>query len=254
MKKITILLLIIVGTNLSSLKAQQTTFDESGFNIGIDFGINGTFIIHQQTYGLTRLMPYTPSIRIAAGALIGYNFSPNAGIAIGAGIADAGQNYSDIESGVTYTKSVTLNYIQIPIMFKYMDTDNPSHYFIMGGPQIGFLSSYSMSINGDSYLPKSVNYANGSNITPDIIPLSPKSSASSMFQKTDIGLRLEVGDDIELSDNLYFNVGLVAYIGFTDINIPDMRATFKFGGESYPYKASENFITGIEVGIHYMIK
>ena len=237
MKKIIISILIITGINSTCLKAQRSTFDESGFNIGADVCLNGTFILHQQTYSLTRLMPYTASIRLAAGALIGYNFSPNAGIAIGAGVAGAGQNYSDIENGVTYTKSVSLNYTQVPILFKYILVDGSSHYYGMAGPQLGFLSSSSMTISGDSYL--KIPYTDGATITPDMIPINPRSKASSLFQSTDIGFRLEAGYDIEVSDNLYANAGIGAYIGFTDINTPDMRTLFKFGGELYQYKASD---------------
>ena len=254
MKKIILLFLFITGLNFSSMKAQSETFDETGFNIGINAGINESSIFHEQTYSLTRLMPFAFSIKFAAGALIGYNFSENAGIAIGISTAGAGENYSDAEGGITYTKSVKLNYMQVPILFKYMDGEGSNHYYAMGGPQLMFLSNSSMSISNDKFQTKIPNYVDGTNITPDMIPISPKSTAGSLFQKTDIGFRLEVGEDFSLSDNIYLNAGLDAYIGFTDINIPDMRTTFRFGGETYSYKASQNFIGGIVAGIHYILK
>ncbi len=223
-------------------RRQQDEFDQTGFNIGIDAAVNGTFIIHQQTYGMSRLMPYSPSIRFATGIKMGYNFDESEGIVIGFGYCGAGQNYHDNLDGEAYTKSVKMNYLQVPIMFKYIFNTDNSQTYAMAGLQMGVMSSSSVIINGITRM------ANDTSMK------QIKSTSSSFFVNKDLGFRLEFGDDFMLSDNLYFNAGIEAYIGLPDINNPDLRHEVFFHANKYSYKKSSNFITGIVVGIHYMIK
>ncbi len=218
----------------------QVEFDQSGLSFGITTELNGTFIVHQQTYGKSRLMPYSPSIKFAARAMIGYNFDPSEGIVVGIGYCGGGQNYHDVFDGITYTKSVTMSYTQVPVMFKYIFNTESSQSYAMAGLQFGFLSNSSITINDSSILPNQIKQSS--------------TNSNSFFQSNDLGFRFEVGEDFLIADNLFFNAGIEAYVGLPDINIPDLRKEFTFRGNTYPYKKSSNFITGIEVGLHYMIK
>ena len=218
----------------------QAEFDQSGFNYGLTGELNGTFIVHQQTYGKSRLMPYSPSIKFAFRAMVGYNFDPSEGIVVGLGYCGGGQNYHDTWDGTTYSKNVSLNYLQVPIMFKYVFNTDAIQTYAMAGIQLGFLSSSSITINDTIMSPNTIAQA--------------ASKTSSFFQSSDIGFRFEVGDDFMLQDNLYFNAGIQSYIGLPDINSNDFRKEFTFRGNKYTYKKSSNFIIGFEVGIHYLIK
>ncbi len=240
------------GTNSKKTKGDQTErkikskpkhltdFDQSGFNLGVDAAINGTFIIHQQTYGLSRLMQYSPSIKFAAGILAGYNFNESEGVVIGFGYCGGGQNYHDFLDAVTYTKSVSMTYLQVPIMFKYIFSDETTQPYAMGGIQVGSLQSSSVVINDSTRYANTLPHKQGS------------ASSTNFFQSNDLGFRLELGDDFLIADNVFLNAGIQAYYGLPDINNPDLRHSFTFHANTYPYKKSSNFITGIVIGIHYM--
>jgi hypothetical protein len=216
-------------------------FDQSGLNIGLETAINGTFIIHQQTYGLSRLMPYSPSIKFAAGALFGYNFSEHAGIVLGFGYCGAGQNYHDYLDGETFTKSVSMNYIQVPLLFKYIfNTDETTQPYLMGGFQVGSLLNSTVVINDSTQSPSDLKQV--------------KTTTTKFFQPYDMGFRIATGEDFQLDDNISFNAGIVIYYGLPDINNTALRHTFIFRSNTYAYKKSSNFISGIEVGIHYLFQ
>jgi len=217
-------------------------FDQSGFNFGFNVAINGTFIVHQQIYGLSRLMPYSPTIKFAAGFIAGYNFDPSEGVVFGFGYCGAGQNYHDNLDGETFTKSVKMSYFQIPVMFKYIFNSETTQPYIMGGIQLGFLTSSSVVVNDSIRYPNALPYNQGS------------TSSTKFFQSTDLGFRFELGDDFMISNHIFFNAGVNVYIGLPDINNPDLRHEFIFRGNDYPYKKSSNLIVGIQAGIHYIIK
>ncbi len=220
--------------------------DQSGINVGLLGEVNGTFIIHQQTYGLTRLMLYSPSVKFSGGAYVGFNFEPNMGFEVGIRTCGGGQNYHDNYKNASYTKTVQLSYTQIPIMFKYLFGTSKMTYYGKAGVQMGFLNSSTMSIS---------NFHDGVNIVPDsILKYGQKNpNLTSLYESTDFGLRFEFGDDFMVSDNFYINAGVEAYLGLIDINTPALRQDYKFGGNDYPYRYSSNFIIGIQVGCHYIL-
>ena len=227
-------------TKVKTKVIHSNEFDESGLNICLETIINGTFIVHQQTYGMSRLMPYSASIKFAASALMGYNFNQNEGIVLGFGYCGGGQNYHDYLDGLTYSKSVSMSYIQFPVMFKYIfNTETTSLPYAMAGVQGGFLTSSKAEINGTTLLPNNLKQG--------------KTASTKFFKSNDLGLRVAVGEDFLIGDQLFFNAGIEAYAGLRDINNPDLRHTFTFHANSYNYKKSSNFITGIEFGIHYLI-
>lgn len=221
-------------------KQGQAEFDQSGFNFGLATEINGTFIVHQQTYGKSRLMPYSPSIKFAIRGMFGYNFDASEGVVLGVGYCGGGQNYHDNLDGMSYTKNVSLSYLQVPVMFKYVFTTEAIQTYTMAGLQIGFLTSSSVMINDSLLNPASLSQVH--------------SSSSTFFQSSDIGFRLELGEDFMLADNMFLNLGLESYIGLPDMNTSDLRKEFVFHSNYYSYKKSSNFIFGIQVGIHYIIK
>jgi len=209
--------------------AKGDSYDQTGFYFGANGALNVSFIMHQFSYGGKEL-DYAQTIRGAGGLIMGYNIIHNFGIAVEGYYSGQGQNYED-NSGVPMRKEIKLDYLQVPVMLKLMSGLCRSQFYIMAGPQFGFLQSESITINGVTQHP-------------------PTENGGSFFVNHDLSARFEIGDDLQLIGNLYFHGGLNFNMGFNDINQPALRRDYP----SHPYQSSNNAWGGANIGLHYMVK
>ena len=231
MKNIIILTALLMSITFHSdagvKRKCRGNFDQSGINFGLSAGVNGSFILHQYTYGAKEL-PYASTVRLSVGMNAGYNFTEHLGVAMEMYYSGQGQNYKDDVGNPPLERHISLSYLQVPLMFKYSAGEGNSQFYVMAGPQFGFLLNSSITYNGTEQL---------------------TSQSSGFFVGHDTGLRMCVGDDIRLTDEIYLSAGVNFNLGFTDINAPALRHDYL-----HPYHASQNAFGGFAVGIHYMLK
>lgn len=230
-KLITLLSLFFVLSGF--VKAQ----DVEGFHAGLNIGGNNTWILHQYVYDSTSLEhDFKATFGFSGGLALGYNFSHGMGIQTEVYYSSQGQNYEERDYGFGFVvgKSIKLNYIQIPVYFKFTGGEAPAKFFVMVGPQFGLLSSSEIKIT-TSFGDTSV-------------------TDKKHFQSSDISISLGTGVDISVSDNAYISAGMRFSYGLMDINGPDDRKSFTHGTTSYPYKASTNALAGLFVGFHYLFR
>jgi len=231
MKKIIILSALFVSISINSHAAGRRGRggdDQQGFNFGGSLGVNGSFIMHQYTYGAKEL-PYASTVRFAVGGNVGYNFTQHVGVELELNYSGQGQNYKDDVGNPPLQRQISLTYLQFPVMFKYNAGDAGTGFFVMAGPQFGFLLNSSISYNGAEQL---------------------STQTSGFFVSHDIGIKLVVGDNIRLTDQLYLSAGVNFNLGFTDINLPAIR----YYNLPHPYHASNNAFGGLVIGIHYKLR
>ena len=244
MKK-TLLTLSIVLFVGAAAQAQQ------GIHFGFHGQMNSIWILNQNNYEYSE-MDYEYKFGPNGGLTLGYNWEDNFGIQVEFNYAQMGQDYSDImkdfgptedtskpdlQTKVLTYRYVDLNYLQVPILFKYMegDTKDAIKYQLLGGLQLGYLLSAEQTYTADVM-----------NIDPDDqkpVDIAPQSgvpdfrgnasvNGTDYFQKLDVGLLLDVGADIYVNDKLYFSPSFRGYYGFFDINAKETRNLQPAQGEN----------------------
>ncbi|MBK9456958.1 MAG: PorT family protein [Bacteroidetes bacterium] len=243
---------------------------QQGIHFGFHGQMNSIWILNQNNYEYSE-MDYEYKFGPNGGLTLGYNWEDNFGIQVEFNYAQMGQDYSDImkdfgptedtskpdlQTKVLTYRYVDLNYLQVPILFKYMegDTKDAIKYQLLGGLQLGYLLSAEQTYTADVM-----------NIDPDDqkpVDIAPQSgvpdfrgnasvNGTDYFQKLDVGLLLDVGADIYVNDKLYFSPSFRGYYGFFDINAKETRNLQPAQGENI-YLASHNAYIGFSLGINFM--
>jgi len=227
------------------LIASGSLFGQKQFYFGVGgMGLN-TWVTNQNNYGLPFEMDYAITIGGGANANIGFDFSKHVGLKIEVGFERLGQTYKDdLFNDTTYTRNVSLNYLEVPLLFKYRTSGKIVRFCVLAGPQFNFLMSA-----------KQKYYKYGKIDTDYIFDKDDKpvkigeETITDRYTSLDILGRLDLGVDITLVKNLFLNAGLTMAYGFLDVNATNMRIADHTGN----YNASHNILVGINFGINYAI-
>lgn len=220
------------------------TFAQTGAHFGAQFNAGSAGILNQNIYGGvdgytgTTEMEYAFTPSFGGGLEGGYNFTDNIGGQIEFNFAGMGQYYEDKYQ--TFTRKVKINYMQIPIMAKFILGTSAAKFYVMTGPQFGLLSS----ANIDFAL------ADGSMDTSII--------ATDRFTKNDLQIVLKLGTDVSFTDALYMNAGMGLGISLSDINDATdpngpMNPGWQVPNKEGIYDMSRNAGLCFSFGLHYLL-
>jgi hypothetical protein len=199
-------------------------FAQEGFNIGAS-GAGGLVFI---TYENGVQYPFAPKGGYLFGGNLGYNFSDHVGVVGEVDFSRQGQNYSGLTADINSMRYITLNYIQIPIMLKYMAGSPMSKFYIMVGPQWSILSTAS--------------------ITQTEKGVSTNLGGKEFFTPYDLGVAAELGSEFTLSGDLFMTTGLRFNYCLADINAKNYRTLYT------SYNASYNAYAMLNIGVHYRFR
>jgi hypothetical protein len=213
------------------------------------FGLAGTglssVITNQNNYGLPFEMDYTVTLGGAGNVNVGFDFSNNIGLKLELGFAKLGQKYEDTYQDTVYTRNIRLNYLQIPLLFKFRTGGDVVKFYVAAGPQFNILLSASQQyLKNEDYYNDSIP---GNWTTPTLIG---EETITDRYNSLDIMGRLDLGVDIHVATNLFLNVGLTMAYGFMDINATDYQIPDNSSGT---YNPSHNLYGGLNFGINYRL-
>jgi hypothetical protein len=139
---------------------------------------------------------------------------------------------------VNVRREVKFNYMQFPLYAKYQThIGDIANYYIMAGPQVNYRSSASENIWINHWL-----YRYPGELTVD-----------QKYQKIDYGLTFNTGVDIYATDWMYFNVGVVTFIAFNDLNGDALKQLGWYSKNDVDYQKSHNFYMGLHAGVHFYL-
>lgn len=240
-------------------------YAQKGFHLGVSGTFNSTWILNQNNYGTLEpfVQPYVKKSEMNylatwggnAGVVLGYNFTNNLGLQAELQYNVTGQKYKDnfegpakvpVDTGIVtlgsaterveVTRSIKLNYIQIPVMFKVITNKGKKvKFFFCIGPQIGFRTAVSeeVKVGGIPY---------------DRLALAP----SEKFKTVDIGLAMQLGIEVFATDYLFIDIGLSTYGGLNDLNGKTLKDLDWYSKNEVSYQKSYNFRAGLMAGVHYL--
>jgi hypothetical protein len=254
----------------------------TGFHIGVSGSVNSTWILNQNNYNTLNLF-YIPIVRQSemdyvftwggqVGVTLGYNFIKRFGIEFEPSFSWAGQTYDDnfvgpvaaVYNGATNSfspdltipnvshyfvgnysyvnvrREIKFTYLQFPIYAKYQThIGDIASYYIMLGPQFNVRNTASENIWVNHY---PYTYAG-------------ELSVNQRFQKYDYGMSLKTGVDIYANDWMYFDIGVVTFIAFNDLNGDALKSLGWYSKNDVDYQKSHSFYMGLHGGIHvYLTK
>jgi len=243
MKKSILILAGIIFIFTFNVKAQKG----KELVIGIGAALTNTWILNQNFYGEAEV-DYAPKIGYAASFNLGYNITENISVMTELQYSAQGQKYEGKQNigGTTYEtkRNINLRYLSIPVFFKYAFGTTETKFRFLVGPQIGILfdATQDYTRNGEKFNTVKVNL-DGKFFDPGANNIEDR------FEKTDIGIVLDVGADIHISKLFFVSAGGRINYGLKDINAPAYRIK-DLDGE---YTTSHNLWGGLYFGICYKL-
>lgn len=213
------------------------------------FGLGGTglssFITNQNNYHSGFEMDYAVTFGAAGNVNIGFDFSNHIGLKLEVGFANLGQKYEDTrmeyDTNVRYTRNIQLNYLQIPLLFKFRTGGEVVKFYVMAGPQLNYLLSATQKyLRNDMVDNRPI---------PGSLEEIGKETITDRYNSIDIIGRMDLGVDIQLASNLFLNAGMSMGYGFIDINASDWH----YPDSDDNYNPSHNIYGGLNVGINYTL-
>lgn len=176
---------------------------------------------------------------------IGYDITSKMGFQTGIVATKMGQKYDNSHHN-GLTKEVALNYIGIPVQYKFISGSPTTRFYLLVGPQFMFLQKATLS--------GSYTDVYGVPLAGDIA--SPKNR----FEQMDIGIAWSLGTDILIVKSLYLNAGISFYYGLKDVNARSGTGAGSFHNNTWRwpdlqgtgvYDPSHIASTGLTLGLHY---
>lgn len=219
-------------------------FSQKGFYVGIAGNVQNTWITNQENYSLPA-MDYVTTFTEGGNLNLGYDFTNSIGIKIEVGYTTLGQNYTKTRNDSVLKRNVKLNYLTIPIMFKYRVGGPILKFFFAVGPQYNMLLSANQTytMNGETYM-ESIKSISGKTF------IAGESSIKDRFTSSDILARIDLGIDIMLVKHLMIEFGVKLGYGLMDLNASDYRLKDKKTSEGN-YTPSHDVTGGLSLGINY---
>lgn len=216
------------------------------FYFGLAGGGLSSVITNQNNYGLPFEMDYTVTFGGHGNVNAGFDFNKHLGLKLEIGFAKLGQKYEDNYQDTIYTRNIKLNYLQIPLLFKFRTGGEVAQFYVAAGPQFNFLLSASQQYlkNEDTWN----DSIPGNWTTPVLIG---ESTITDRYNSFDVMVRLDFGVDINLTDNLFITAGIATGYGLMDINAEAYRNPFN--DPTYEYNPSHNLYGALNVGISYRL-
>ncbi len=220
--------------------------------------IGASAILNQNNFGFGE-MAYKFKPGKQAGILVGSDNYLKTSFRFGVIYSEIGQKYYDILLEIPHEKDVSLSYIQLPVVYKYVfgKTKNYDYRevfkYIFGGLQVGYLIDANVVWKRDgnevdfydfvSYGPYQQDNKNLEAIREN----GAVKSDLDFFSKIDFSIIGGGGLQYFISRKMMIFTELTAEFGVRDINAP----TWRFRNNKKAYNSSLNVFTGIRLGVNY---
>ena len=262
-RNVLLILLWILLAGIGSLEAQRarSPYEPGTLYLGLKAGGHLKIIANQNNYGQFE-MAYKPAIGLAGGIYLQYNLNSWSSLLIEGVYQQQGQKYSDSFKGKQYDKTISLDYLAFPVLYRYLLSGksgaydkalkfNQPKWFIEGGIQPAILVSADASWTIDGQATDFLSFiTDGGNPNLEQIEANGQpASAEELFKDFDVVLVVGAGFQQDLQNNIRWYVELRGGIGLLDINADKWRLPNKEG----IYGASRNSFLGIQVGLSFSL-
>ncbi len=253
------------------LLVSVTAFGQVRVHVGATTAVNSTFVLDKgllddPRYNSTFSYEWAP-IGLAAGV----DLSPGFGLQLEAILSNQGQIFEvlDIAEQVVGERRINLEYVHIPLLFKFMSAKaTKARMNFSLGPQLSLLTQgtetlqYAASIQE---IPEGVEIPEGATENGDgtynvpevaLTELLSSSAENELekFKQSEVQIAGSLGLDIDIAPNIYLSTVLRANYSLTDMRNEDLIASLKQGTNVAQdvFGKRANLLVGLQFGVHYM--
>lgn len=239
-------------------------------HFGATTAYNATFVLDK---GLSEDPRYnsTYTYQIAPiGFNFGVDFGRKFGLQLESILSNQGQIYEliDIAEQVKGQRKIDLQYINLPLMMKFMGGGNgKARTNFNFGPQLSILTKAAETLQADggefkipegltiddiqADFPGAEPTGNGNYTIPEIPTKDLLTKEANDFKNTEFQLAAAFGLDLDLSKHLYLSAQVRANYSLTDMRNGDVINAIKNGNASDIFGSRANLLVGVQLGLHY---
>lgn len=239
-------------------------------HFGATTAYNATFVLDK---GLSEDPRYnsTYTYQIAPiGFNFGVDFGRKFGLQLESILSNQGQIYEliDIAQQVKGQRKIDLQYINLPLMMKFMGGGNgKARTNFNFGPQLSILTKAAETLQADggefkipdgltiddiqADFPGAEPTGNGNYTIPAIPTKDLLTKEANDFKNTEFQLAAAFGLDLDLSKHIYLSAQVRANYSLTDMRNGDVIDAIKNGNASDIFGSRANLLVGVQLGLHY---
>ncbi len=234
-----------------------SAFAQAGLELTAGYTPGISFIINDDDFAAGEELNYQVTYGSHVGVTAGFNFSERVGVTTGIGLASINQNYvsdyGDRQRDEQDMFNRRLTYIRIPLMVRIGgDPTAPSSAFFRFGPHLDFLAG-AMG-NSDRRTIIGTRETDTDNFRNYRTILSTEDEE--IYRNTVIGLTMEVGGRIRITDVLGVLILFHAETSLTNPEGEDAWKAFNFANGNFTSDeriGSFNVMPGINVSFQYVL-
>ncbi len=247
----------------------------SQIHLGATSAYNATFVLDK---GLSEDPRYNSTYTYQLSPIgfnFGVDFGKKFGLQLESILSNQGQIYQlvDVAGQVAGERKIDLQYINIPMMMKFMGGgDGKARTNFNFGPQLSLLSkaTETLQANAGNYsipegltiedirqeFPEATLNADGNSYN---IPNTPSaqsakellSKEANDFRNAEFQLAMAFGFDLDLSKHLYLSTQVRANYSLTDMRNGDVIDALKAGNAGDIFGSRANLLVGVQMGLHW---
>ncbi|MDN5210650.1 porin family protein [Fulvivirgaceae bacterium BMA12] len=238
-------------------------------HIGATTGVNSTFVLDKGLSEDPRFNSKMTYNFAPIGFSFGVDISNGFGLQMESILAKQGQIFEiiDIAKTVVGERKIDLNYIQLPLLFKFMSakaTKARTNFSL--GPQLSILRNGVETIQYDastqditdvSQLPVGATPNPSGGYDVPALPTTELLSSSAneeikKFNNTELQIAATFGVDIDISKHLYLSTLIRANYSFTDMRNGDLVDLIKNNNLDGLIDRRANLAIGAQIGLNFM--
>lgn len=254
MKKLS---LLVAAALLLGSTATNTVSAQKGIEIGVNFTPGSPWILNSEDFAEDQNLDFAGTFGYNVGLNLGYNMTDGFGINTGIIYSQQGQNYITGYDGVAKadqnTFSRQLTYIRVPVLMKVNGSlDAGSSSFFRIGPHFDFIQGAKYTYNTNSGLFQGTSETDMLDYRG---PLGTAAEPYKVYNKMVVGLTLEMGGQINVSESVKVIMALHLEGSLTNTEDEDARFVYPSSGSLFsPERAKAwNVMAGLTVGVNYVL-
>lgn len=195
---------------------------EGTFKIGVVGLPQITWLLNQDDSDAGPNLDYVSTWGFAGGLTAAYNFTDYLGVGLDVLYSSQGQKYKGTVSGADWTAQTSLNYLKLPLLFRFnSDPNSPVQFNFFIGPQLNYLLSYKDRFESKSSISSERAEVSGTEyvytITVGGVSTTDKEELTEYaYKRLSFGAALGLGVGFKLTDELQLTLHFRGDYAFGD--------------------------------------